>query len=107
MPQRSRERGGQGRGWEACDGFGEGKGSRLAKVVIPWEGHGVGSGGGRHGEGETVSPGGLRRVSAVPCLGLCSVSTSYGTASKLLSISVPWFHRLLKGDKSTAPIELL
>lgn len=60
-------------------------------VVIPWEGYGVGSGGGRRGQGETVSPGGLRRVSAVPCLGLCSVSTSYGMASKLLSFSVPGF----------------
>ena len=27
--------------------------------------------------------------------------TSYGTASKLLSFSVPQFHRLLKGDKGT------
>lgn len=27
--------------------------------------------------------------------------TSYGTASKLLSFSVPRFHRLLKGDKGT------
>lgn len=67
----------KGRGWKAWSGFGEGKGSRLAKVEVPWEGLGVGLGGGRHGEGKTVSPGGHSRFSAVPCLGLCSVSATY------------------------------
>ena len=44
----------KGRGWKAWNGFGEGKGSRLAKVEVLWEGLGVGLGGGRHGEGKLM-----------------------------------------------------
>lgn len=67
----------KGWGWKACGGFGEGKGSMLAKVEVPWEGLGVGLGGATRGEGKTVSPGGHSMFSAVPCLGLCSVSATY------------------------------
>lgn len=64
-------------GWKVHGGFGEGKGSRFARAEVSWEGLGMGQGGGRHGEGETVSPGGKSRVSAAPCLGLCPSSTAY------------------------------
>ena len=71
-------------GWKVHGGFGEGKGSRFARAEVSWEGLGMGQGGWRHGEGETVSPGGKSGSLQPPVWAYVPVLllTSYGTSSK-------------------------